>query len=241
MFSFLLKKSRAAQTLRTDVHSHLLPGVDDGAKSREESLATLNELALLGFEKLILTPHIYPGVYPNTEGQLQEKFINFQQEASLHTSIQLELAAEYFMDESLLVKLKEGEPLLSFGKERFVLFETAFSSRPYVWDEIVFLMAASGYTPVLAHPERYDYVLENPSVVFGYREKGIRLQVNAPSLAGFYGTAIKNVAKFMIKNQLVDFLGSDTHKIAHAKAMKRVMKSSLYKRAVTLPLLNNQL
>ena len=187
---------KLADRLKVDLHSHLIPRVDDGVKTTEEVLSILQSFESYGYEKVITTPHIYPGVYPNTEAHLLEQFQKLQlhiQKAGINISF--ELGAEYYMHGELLQKVKEKQALLSFTSERFLLIETSFHDRPMIWDELFFELQFQGYKPILAHPERYTYVSENISLVEKWRNQGIRMQMNISSLLGGYGKAVQKIAK----------------------------------------------
>jgi tyrosine-protein phosphatase YwqE len=147
-------------TLGADMHSHLLPGLDDGAESVEQSLELLRSLRDLGFRKLIMTPHIMGDFYKNTPEGIRAA-LNFLREAAIGAGlgdVALDCAAEYYLDEFLGQKLVDGTEMLTFGGERrYLLFETSYMNEPLNLFDIVFEMQAQGYCPVLAHPERYTY------------------------------------------------------------------------------------
>ncbi len=229
--------SRETLKLKVDIHSHLLPGLDDGVKTFEESLEILKELQNQGYQKVITTPHIYPEVYPNTPDQIEEKFIELQ--AYLKKSglqIQVEFAAEYFMDVSFLEALNKGERILTFGG-KYVLFETPFLSKPLIFDEVVFQLKSKGYIPVLAHPERYLYLENEMSWLEEISSRGVLFQINIPSLLGVYGDDVKKMALSLIKESKASFLGSDLHRVKQLPVVKQVLKSKYRK----MNLLNDSL
>lgn len=232
---------RPIQTLKTDIHSHLIPAVDDGVKTVEDSISILKELRTLGYKKVITTPHIYKDLYPNTEADLTKQYRNLLDRIEQEElDINLELAAEYFIDHYFLQKIKNNETLLSFGNQ-YVLVETSFTSLPLIWDEVIFELKSSGYRPVLAHPERYQYVIEDKSILMKLKMRNIKFQLTGPSLLGVYGTAQQKIARYIIKNNWVDFIGSDLHNQVQIEGLRKVVKNKLYQKALRMPLLNYQL
>jgi tyrosine-protein phosphatase YwqE len=229
--------------LGVDMHSHLLPGLDDGAASLEESLELLRAMRELGYRKLIMTPHIMGDFYRNTPAGVQAALMQLQAAATgAGIELELECAAEYYLDESLTRKLEAGEELLSFGGDRrFVLFETSYINEPFNLQEVVFQLKANGYQPVLAHPERYTYLYGRFSELEKIREQGIFLQVNLNSLVGYYSSGAKRVAEKLIDAEMVDFAGSDAHNLKHTASMQRVLQSEYLPKLLRLPLRNHDL
>jgi len=236
MLGWFSKKEKVH--LKVDIHSHLLPGIDDGVNSFEESISILKAFEQLGFKKLITTPHIYKEYYPNTREIILDKLSLLQEkveEAKL--GIRVEAAAEYFMDEHLIELLGGDSPLLSFGQFNYVLIETAFYTRPIIFDETIFKLKSKGYTPVLAHPERYYYLEKDLGWLKKIRENGVKLQVSLPSLRGAYGPEVKDVARRLTKEHMVDFLGSDIHR----RAQMSIVRDALNMRLIPQNLLNESL
>lgn len=199
----------------TDMHSHFLPGVDDGARTMEESLAMLRKMQEFGFQKCILTPHIKMDMYPNSEADLQLRFLELTQamdEAGL--GIRVELAAEYYLDDHFLNRL-ENTPLLSFGPQRYVLVEFSFVNAPVFEIETFQRIIDKGYTPILAHFERYVYFHGSIASAETYRAMGVNIQLNLNSLTGHYGPDVKKQAERMLDQFTVDFVGTDAHRMDH--------------------------
>ncbi len=227
MFNFLktfFKKDvnikNTVELLKTDLHSHLIPGIDDGAQNLEESEILILELLHLGFQKLITTPHINVN-FPNTPDIIQRNFESLQNYLiSKQISFNIDFAAEYMLDEGFSNHLNKG--LLSFGKQKFVLIETFHHIKPDRFQAIIFDIQMKGFKPVLAHPERYLYLWNVKEKYFELKEQGLYFQLNLNSLSGYYTEKPKNIAKFLLKNKLVDFLGSDTH---HTKHLEMLQKS----------------
>jgi protein-tyrosine phosphatase len=219
--------SREKLKLSVDVHSHLLPGLDDGVKSFDEAIEILERLQLLGYKKAITTPHIYPEVYPNTPEEITSKFQELESLLKAKgLTIQIAFAAEYFMDHSFLEGITKGGKILTFDN-KYVLFETPFYSKPLIFDEVIFQLKAKGYVPVLAHPERYHYFDDDLNWLQNLSERGVLFQVNLPSIEGVYGEEVKKRALKMIKESKVHFFGSDIHRLKQLPVIEKVLKMRL--------------
>lgn len=202
--------------LKTDFHSHLIPGIDDGAVDLDDSLAMIRRFKELGFQKIITTPHVMSDFYKNTPeiilGGLEKV-----KEALVEQNIQIEMeaAAEYYLDEFLEEKIT-SKSLLTFGSNH-VLFELPFMSEPPNLTSTIFDMQTNGYKPILAHPERYGYWYKDFDKYHEMKEKGVYLQLNILSLIGHYSPETQKVAERLIDENLVSFLGSDCHNQHHQK------------------------
>jgi protein-tyrosine phosphatase len=238
VLSFFSKRQRPALTYGTDLHSHLLPGLDDGVTTVDEAIAVIRKLQSLGFTRLITTPHVND-LFKNTPDSINVALGNLKPhliEAGI--DIPIEAAAEYYLDEWVMGALEREEPLLTFGS-RILLFETNFLSEPYFLKDFLFKALSQGYRPLLAHPERYHYMtLEKAEDI---RARGALFQINMLSLAGYYSKTIQKMAERLIEKGFVDFLGSDCHNIHHAQALEAAMSSRGFKKALDLDLLNKQL
>ncbi len=204
--------------LRVDVHSHFIPGIDDGAQNIEESLELLREMKAYGYSKVITTPHVMSDYYRNTSETIisgRDKL----REAAKEEGIELEIdcAAEYYLDAEFMQKVKSKE-LLTFG-ENYVLFELPFLSEPPNLNEVIFEMQLAGYKPVLAHPERYAFWHAQFDKYQQLFDKGVVLQLNINSVTGHYSPDVKNISKKLIEAELIGLLGSDCHHIRHIGLM----------------------
>ena len=200
--------------LEVDMHSHLIPGVDDGAKTPEESLALVRTLAAQGYRKLIATPHVMSDFYFNDPRQIASGFSRLQQAVEdAGIEIELSFAAEYYLD---TVFLNEVLPngLLTFG-DRYALVEVGMAGWPYNFDDCIFSVLSKGYQAVLAHPERYQYE-QDLEKYRKLKQHGVLLQLNMLSATGYYGPAVKNMALQLLDAGLYDFLGTDMHHERHA-------------------------
>ncbi len=215
--------------LLVDLHSHLIPGIDDGSKSLDESVALIEAIKSLGYKKLITTPHIMFDNYQNTRETVLYGLQKLQEETLIRgISIELEAAAEYYVDEGFIELIQKKE-LLAIGN-RYILFETSYTHRPYQLEEIIFEIGTAGYVPLLAHPERYRYIKNREEEYGALKELGVEFQVNINSLSGYYGRVAQENTLFLSENGLIDFLGSDTHNLHQVQNLAKVFISDEYKK-----------
>ena len=210
--------------LKTDIHSHFVPAIDDGSQSMQETLDLLQEMIGFGYKKVITTPHIMSDFYKNTPeiilGGL-EKIRQAIKENNL--DIEIEAAAEYYLDDFLEEKIKARE-LLTFGNN-YVLFELSFNSEPQMLTSVIFEMQTAGYKPVLAHPERYSYWYNDFDKYQNMVDKGVLLQLNINSLSGDYPPQTKKMGERLVAEGMISFLGSDCHNMNHINMMHSAVKS----------------
>lgn len=224
-----------------DIHSHLLPGLDDGVQSFEESEEIILNFQRLGYKKLITTPHVMSDFYRNTNEDILSKL----SEVNTHLrkkgiDIILEAAAEFYLDEALVARIEADSPLLTFGKNYF-LFETNFMTEPLNLKEFIFLATTKGYKPVLAHPERYLYLQSNFAKAEDLIGRGVLFQINISSLSGYYSKGAQLTAQKLIDKGYVHFLGSDCHTLQHIQLLEETHRNKYFQKAISLPLLNNTL
>lgn len=190
-----------------DWHSHILPGVDDGIRTMSESLAVLKSYEELGVKKLWLTPHIMEDC-PNTPEKLNERFEELK--SVYHGPIELRLAAEHMLD-SLFEERLEKDILMPIGEEKeHVLVETSYVNPPYAMQEMIDGLKKKGYVPVLAHPERYRYMEKEDYLK--WKEEGLLFQMNFMSLLGGYGETARKKAEWLLKEGMINMVGSDLHR-----------------------------
>ena len=227
--------------LKADMHSHLIPGIDDGSKSMDESIAMLAKFEALGYTKVITTPHIMSDYFKNTPEIILGGLEKVRETAKqLNLRIEIEAAAEYYFDDAFLKKVMDKEELLTFG-DKYILFEFSFHSEPEQVDVLVFELLAQGYKPVLAHFERYHYLLGSVEKAKEWREKGVLIQMNLNSLTGHYGPAVKKQAELLIDEQAVDFVATDCHRIEHLMLLERSLSMPYMNKLADLTLLNPHL
>lgn len=224
-----------------DMHSHLIPGIDDGSQSMDETIAMLAKFESFGYKKIITTPHIMSDFYRNTPEVILGGMEKVREAIKEHNlSIELEAAAEYYFDETLLRKLEKKEELLTFG-DKYVLFEFSFHSEPTQIDRLYFEFLAQNYKPVLAHFERYVFTLGSVDKAAEWREMGINIQMNFNSLSGHYGPEVKKQAELLVDEKLIDFVATDCHRMDHLMILEGNLKSPYIHKLADLPLKNSQL
>lgn len=180
-------------------------------------------------------------LYKNTPEGILEKLGELQQYLlDRNIPIQVEAAAEYYLDEHLINVLEENKKILTFGK-KYLLFETNFISEPLNLKEFIFMVITRGYIPVLAHPERYHYLHNNVSKVKDLLDRGVLLQMNIGSILGFYSKEIQTFSSKLINEGHVHFLGSDCHNIIYSDLLTIATQSKTFRKALALPLLNHTL
>lgn len=212
-----------------DIHSHLVPGVDDGVLAAAQTLACLRQFVDWGIKKVVTTPHISQDRFPNSADMLLDWQAELQALVRYHhIPIAFDVAAEYMLDD-LFLHLLERNELLSFGEGRYVLFELGRASAPRFVDEIVFHLRVKGYQPVLAHPERYFYFHGDPRKLAELRRGGCLMQLNWGSLIGQYGNRVKQQAHWMLKENWIDFIGSDVHTPNELPRLEKFFASPDYK------------
>jgi len=209
--------------LKTDVHSHFIPGIDDGAQTEEDSVELLTGIQALGYEPVVTTPHVMIDYYRNTPDIIRTGCDRLRELASEHSiGLKIDCAAEYYLDADLMPKVKKKE-LLTFG-DNYVLFELPFMAEPPNTSEIIFEMQLAGYKPVLAHPERYGFWHQSFEKYQELFDKGVILQLNINSLTGHYSPEVKKISEKLIANDLIGLLGSDCHHEGHIQLLEHARK-----------------
>lgn len=229
IFSFFHKRKvkNKPSELKVDLHSHLIPGIDDGSKSMEESLLLLKGIEELGYQKVITTPHIMLDSYRNTPKIINDGLNSLRDAATAEgIKIEIEAAAEYYLDDGFYDLLQKDEILTVKGN--YLLFETSYVSKPMHMEEMIFEILTAGYTPLLAHPERYRYIKDPKKEFARLKDLGVLFQVNLNSFGGHYGKSAKTNADLLSKHGLIDFLGSDIHHKRHLDTLPNVLKSDVY-------------
>ena len=234
MFNFFKKRNKEIlpETLpfATDIHSHILPGIDDGSPDIETSLQLIQGLYDLGIRKSIATPHIIGDLYRNTPQTILEALEKTKTACSnAGIDIELSAAAEYMLDDYFLELLQKKEPLLTLHKN-ILLTEISYTSTPQNLGEITAAIIAEGYLPILAHPERYNYYQQNFDGYYRLKEMGFVLQLNVLSLTGYYGKRAEKAAKFIIEKDLAQLVGTDLHHENHLAALNSKNNRALLQR-----------
>ena len=220
------KKTEFINPIKTDLHSHLLPGIDDGVKTLEESLIIIKEFKALGYTTLITTPHIISDSYPNTKTIILEKLLEVQKALKAENiDINIEAGAEHYVDIEFL-KAIENDELVPF-RDKYILFETSYISKPIILEQAIFDLQSKGYIPVLAHPERYQYMYNNMDDYFKLKELGVLFQLNIKSLKKSSNLVYKMSLK-LIKLGFIDFIGSDVHNMRDIHNLKKILQEEQY-------------
>jgi len=221
MISFFKKRSHAAvdfSAIGTDMHSHLLPGIDDGAQDAAQSLELIKGLRELGFSRFVTTPHIMADLYPNTAATIEAAFQKLKQAGG--ADIPVQPAAEYMLDENFDKVLGENQPLFCL-RDKTVLVEFSFITTAINYKERLFELQIKGYQPVLAHPERYLYFAEARNIYHELRSAGCQFACNLLSFTGYYGKVSLELANFLLKNDCIDYLGTDLHHHRHLESLQK--------------------
>ncbi|HYG52179.1 MAG TPA: CpsB/CapC family capsule biosynthesis tyrosine phosphatase [Flavobacteriales bacterium] len=227
--------------LKADMHSHFIPGIDDGAQTIDDSLALIAEMKALGYAKVITTPHIMGDTYKNGKHNILPG-LELVRAAVNEKSIDIvvEASAEYYIDADLEDKIRARD-MLPFSNN-YILFEMPFVSEPPNLGSIIFELQLGGYKPVMAHVERYPFWFTNFNKIIDLRDKGVFIQMNITSLTGIYGLPTKKIAEKLIDEKMVDFLGSDCHHLGHIELIKKACHLPYLEKAIkNCELLNSKL
>lgn len=242
MFNWFKKNNREnLPTLTVDMHSHLLPGLDDGVATLEDAEQIILSLIELGYRRIITTPHVMSDAYRNTPEIILDKLEILRKHLQeRNIEINISAAAEYYLDEALFKMVETQQPLLTFG-QKYLLFETNFLTEPFNLKEFIFLATTKGYKLVLAHPERYLYLQNNLPKVQDLLDRGVLMQMNISSLTGYYSRPVQQMAFKLVDRGMIHWLGSDCHHLQHIKLIEQARDLRYFRKALTLPLMNNTL
>lgn len=201
--------------LATDIHSHILPGIDDGAIDMEASLGILKGLSELGLKKVWLTPHVKENIYPNTFESVSMAFGKFRKDvAGAGINIDMDIAAEYYIGPKFIESLESGDRLLAMNG-KYLLVEVSMGQEPLFIFETLYALAEKGYTPILAHPERYRYYHRKGDIYDKLKKHGCMFQMNLFSVAGYYGKEVRSAAVRLLEGGYYDFTATDIHNTRH--------------------------
>lgn len=225
MFDFL-KKEIALNKIFTndyiDIHSHIIPEIDDGSDSIEESMELLARMKSNGITNFVFTPHVLEGVWENTSSDIKRKFDKLQNSLikSELNDLSIRYAAEYMLDNNFrkLIKAKDILPI----KDTKILIEMSYLNPPINLFELLFEIQMAGYEPILAHPERYNFIHKNFDQYYKLKEAGCKFQLNLLSLTNYYGKHVNVTANKLLKNKMIDYIGSDTHHHNHLNALTKL-------------------
>ncbi len=230
MFNFFSKKSTPEPLfVSTDIHCHVLPGIDDGSPNVAKSVELVKGMCQWGIRRIIASPHVTYGTFPNTPDTVAPAREALQAELKANNiDVELSNSAEYRIDDLFAEQLDKGIVMPLPGN--FLLIENSFIQEPWNLDNLVFELQVKGYRPILAHPERYAYYYGHKRRYKALHDAGLMFQINFLSLAGHYGRNEKHFAEYLIEQGFVDFVGTDLHRSSHIEAINAYLCSKDYKR-----------
>ena len=249
LFSNIFKKKQPLlpladlASLKNDIHSHLIPGIDDGAQTMSDSLEMLKVFKESGYKKVITTPHIMSDYYRNTPEIINAGLADLKKQLKSNgIDIEIEAAAEYNVEPDFEEIIKNDNVLTFGGSDKYVLIELSFFSEPKRLNETIWALNNKGYSPVLAHVERYEYWHNDLDKITEMMNRGVKLQLNIGSLTGAYGPGIKKVANWLVDEKIVDLVGSDCHHLKHLDLLQLARKLPKFHKLITQEqLLNSSL
>lgn len=211
-----------------DIHNHLLPGVDDGFGNSTSSLEAIRRMASAGCREIVFTPHMNPDVYPqNSEDRMREVYGTFVQEIPAEWGVKTHLAAEYMVVNDFEKRLEHPETLL-YQPDGSLLIEMSYMFRSRNLESVIFELQMQGITPVLAHPERYTYLVSKLQTFDKYRDMGCRFQMNRRSLSGCYGADSMKILRYLYKKGWYDYIATDLHSLAQLDAIMAMKEPEKY-------------
>lgn len=245
MFSIFRRKATKKIThmlpIEVDMHSHLLAGLDDGVKTIDEALEVLRNFSALGLKKVVTTPHIMSNYYDNSPETILPALEKLREAvAKSDFDMQIEAAAEYYLDDWLYERIQDKSEFLTFGKN-YMLVETAFMGMPHFIFDAFKKLVDMGIRPIFAHPERYIYLQQDYRLLDKIMGCGVYMQLNLGSLAGAYSKGAQKLASRMIKDGKVHFVGTDCHNPKQLSTIQRSLQQDDFQRLISLNLLNNTL
>lgn len=223
MFSFFNKKTHIdhIEWLGVDMHAHWLPGIDDGAKHMEMALNFMKSLQDLGFKKLLATPHIFAGLYPNNR-EIIENTLEDTKQALKASSLAIETgaAAEYMVNEDFEITSN----MMCLPKKHILIEMSYVAEMPNI-EQVIFNLQVKGYTVVLAHPERYSFYQDKHQRFHRLKEMGVLFQLNLLSVSGYYGKDVRRLAEYLLQKKYYDVAGTDLHHDKHLQALTAEIQS----------------
>ena len=226
---FFKSSEKLQNNLKVDIHSHLIPGIDDGVKTTYEAIKLISRFKEMGYEKMITTPHIMSHRYKNSSAIILDRLEFLRDALADHeVDIEIEAAAEYYLDDHFLELLEAGD-ILTLHSD-YLLFEMSYTRAPKDLIDIIFEIEKRDYQPVLAHPERYFFLHENFEEYEALKDHGVLFQLNINSLAGYYNKKVQKIAQKLVEKGMIDFLGSDTHKERQVNTLQSFIQTPAYRK-----------
>ncbi len=227
MFNFLHKKAKGPARLcfNTDIHCHIVPGVDDGSPDAQTSADLIERMQRWGITRIFASPHVTQYTFENTPGTIEPAMAELKTELTARgNNISIDHSAEYRLDDMFNDVISGGRPMTL--PDNYLLIENPFVQEPWNLDELVFDLLVKGYRPILAHPERYPYYFNKKKRYSDLHQAGLLFQINILSLAKAYGKEECKIAEYLIKEGLVDFAGTDLHHSRHADYIDKYLTTS---------------
>lgn len=235
MINFFKKKKPVCwdgTALKADMHSHLLPGIDDGAADMGAAVKLVEGLKEMGYTRLVTTPHIRWDQFRNTPDIIRYRQDLLQEELQKkNVDITLHAAAEYFLDEHVTGLLQKKEPLLTIHKNMVLVEFSLLHFSPYT-KQILFDMLMAGYQPVIAHPERYTYLYRQYDLLHTCKDNGCLFQLNLYSIFGGYGKKVTEITAYLMAQDFYDFIGTDLHNVQQLERMKHLPQKPLLEKLI---------
>lgn len=241
LFNRKIKEIADISWLKTDIHSHVIPGIDDGAATMEDSLQLVGEMSKLGYKKMIVTPHVRFGSFENDTDTFDKRLEQLQEAVEqAGINMQFEIGAEHTIDDNFRELFKINK--LKTFTNGHILIEFPFMNMPAHWKELIFDLQIAGYKLILAHPERYvAYLPYNKNIIDELKDRDILFQMNITSLAGFYGKDVQKFAKYLVQKNYVDVVGSDLHNMRHIGYLQQAIHNKdVYNLINSRRLINNK-
>jgi len=226
--------------MAVDIHSHLIPGIDDGVKTIDESIFLLRRLEALGFKKVITSPHVMADGYKNSVETITSGRDAVREAIKANAiNIEFDATGEYNIDEAMYERIEKNQ-LLPFGKN-YIMVEMPFLAKPVIMGDIMYKLQTAGYNVILAHPERYSYFHENDFEAYNsLKDRNLLFQINIASLQGTYGKAAKVIAERMIDENMVNFVGTDMHGMKHLEILDQCLELKYMSRILNYDKLLNK-
>lgn len=234
-------KTRDWEFVKTDIHSHILPGIDDGAQCLEDSLTLVDSMYRHGYRKMIATPHSSEDIYPNdTKTIMDARDILRRAVEQKGIDMQIEAAAEYMIDERFVRMVESGDKILTIHDNRVLVEMSYLLESPYLHNGL-FALQTHGYQPILAHPERYNFYHNSLDKYDELKEMGCLFQLNLIAFSGYYGKHVKKIASYLFEKGMYDYVGSDIHHTRHTNALHSVLESRILSELADYPFINGTL
>lgn len=228
MFNFFRSKPKEPAQLcfKTDIHCHVVPGVDDGSPDAGTSVDLIERMQRWGIERIFASPHVTQYTFENSPATIEPAMEELRAELKRRgNNIFIDHGAEYRIDDLFNNILTSGQTLMHLP-DKYLLIENSFMQESWHLDELVFDLLVKGYRPILAHPERYLYYANKKKRYEELHNAGLLFQINLLSLAGAYGKSETKLAEYLIKQGFVDFIGTDLHKASHADRIDEYLTTS---------------